>query len=154
MGRLPSQESNSWTRRAFSKKLLGLAWYTPWFFIFASEIDMFFRTRYLLWICYHYFSVRGLRLRQTWPCMVVFSMRPYPARLQISVVTQLCWSWLWGISWPLSFPFGNKWRGPEEKTFGRKGGLFFPAPLLLGIFFFNSKNVFSHSGLLNYCFPR
>lgn len=95
------------------KKLLGFAWYPPCFFIFTSEIDVLFRTRYLLWVCYHYFSVRGPRLRQTCPCMVAFSTRPSPACSQISVLLQLCWSWLWGFLGPCSSPLGTSggaWR--------------------------------------------
>lgn len=63
--------------------------------------------------CYHYFSVRGLRLRQACPFMVAFSRRPSPAPLQISLVLQLCWLGLWGFLCPCpspSGPSGQAWR--------------------------------------------
>lgn len=117
---LPSWGSNPWTSWASHKKLLGLAWYTPCFFIFASEIDVLFRTRYLLWVCYHYFSVQGPRLRQTCPCMVVFSTRPSPARLQISVLWQLCWSRLWGFLGSCSAHLGTSWGAWRRRPWGQK----------------------------------
>lgn len=50
--------------------------------------------------CYHYFSVRGLRLRHTCPFMAAFSMRPSLAPWPVSLVLQLCWLGLWGFLCP------------------------------------------------------
>lgn len=83
--------------------------------------------------CYHYFSVRGLRLRQTCPFMVAFSMRPSPAPWQTSLVVQFCATGLWGFLCPC--PSSSCL---EEKAFGTKGELLFPT-LLWKFYFFGGQ---------------
>lgn len=113
------------------------------YFIIMSERDVLFRTRYLLWICYHDFSVRGLRLRQTCPFMVAFSMRPSLAPSQINLVLQLCWSCLWGFLCPCPPHLETRREVQRRRYLRGKGDYLRLLPLVWKSYFGDGKVVFS-----------
>lgn len=146
LGGLLSREPQMWASWPFLEKLLGLV--NTMYFIIMSEIDVLFRTRYLLWVCYRYFSVWGQRWRQTCPFMVAFSMRPSPAPSQISLVLQLCWSRLWGFLYPCPSRLGINEEIQRRRHLGEKGASPSPTLSYLQVLFWGHK---THALLSSVC---